>query len=87
MCSALLSQKGGGRRFLNPLCEQRFGPLCLCHDYYLKVFTRGKHWLFTLFLLLLPLQRANRRQTVNASTGAHLAFVSGNANKRLVVNA
>ena len=87
MCTALLSQKSGGRRFLNPLCKQNFGPLCLCHDYYLKVFTRGKHWLFTLFLLLLPFQRANRRLTVNASTGAHLSFVSGNANKRLVVNA
>ena len=51
----------------------------------IKVFIRDQHWLFTLFLLLLPFQRANRRLIINDSTGAHLALVSGNVN-RLVVN-
>ena len=51
---------------------------------YIKVFTRDKHWLFTLFLLLLLFQRANRKLTVNASAGAHLLLVSRNASRRLV---
>jgi len=45
--------------------------------------TRDKDWLFTLFLLLLPFQRANRRLVVNSSTGTHLSLVSGNAKRRL----
>ena len=49
-----------------------------CPDSYLQVFTRGKHWLFTLFLLLLPFWRANRRLIVNAVTGAHPSLISGN---------
>ena len=69
-----------GRRSLNPLLKQHFAPLCPCHDYYIKVFTRDKHWLFTWFLLLLPFQRANRRLIVNALTRAHLSLVSRNAN-------
>ena len=75
-----LSQTRGERRFLNPLLKQSFAPLCTCHDNYLKVFTRDKHWLFTLFLLLLPFWRANRRLVVNTLTGAHLCLVSENAN-------
>ena len=81
-----LSQTRGEWRSLNPLLKQSFAPLCTCHDNYLKVFTRDKHWLFTLFLFLLPFQRANWRLIVNASTGALLTLISGNANKRLVVN-
>ena len=79
-----LFQKRGEQRSLHPLLKQGFTSLCPCHDYYLKVFTRDKHWLFTLFLLLLPFQRANRRLIVNSSTGAHLSLVSGNANRKLV---
>ena len=53
---SLLSQKRGERRSFNPLLEHGFAPLCPCrdhyldyyHDCYLKVFTRDKHWLFTL---------------------------------------
>ena len=71
-----LSPKWGEQGSLNPLCRY----LDYCHDYYLKVFIRNKHWLFTLFLLLLPFQRANRRLIVNAWTGACLSLVSGNAN-------
>ena len=41
------------------------------------MFTREKDWLFTLFLLLLPFQRA----IVNSSAGAHIALVSGNADR------
>ena len=52
--------------------KQGFAPLCpchgyyldCCHDYYLKVFTRDKDWLFTLFLLLLSFWRENRRLIV-----------------------
>ena len=66
---------GGGsgkQRFHNPLLKQGFAPLfpCCdyyldyCHDYYLKVFTRDKDWLFTLFLLFLSFWRENRRLTV-----------------------
>ena len=39
--------------------------------------TREKDWLFTSFLLLLPFRRA----IVNSSTGAHVALVSGNADR------
>ena len=60
-----------------PCCDYY---LDYCHDYYLKVFTRDKHWLFTLFLLFLPFQRANKRLIVNALTGAHLSLGSRNAN-------
>ena len=66
-----LFQKRGEWRSLNPLLKQGFTPLCPYRDYYLKVFTRDKHWLFTLFLLLLPIWRANGRLIINASTGAH----------------
>ena len=74
--------------------KQGFAPLCpchgyyldCCHDYYLKVFTRDKDWLFTLFLLLLPFWRASRRLIVN-STGAHLSLILGNAKRSwLIVN-
>ena len=87
MCSVSCPQKGGNGAPFNPLLEQGFAPLCpcrdhyldYCHDCYLKVFTRDKHWLLTLFLLLFPFQRANRRLLVNALTGAHLSLVSRNA--------
>ena len=75
-----LSQIRGERRSLNPLLKQGFAPLCPCRDNYLKVFSRDKHWLFTLFLLLLPFWRANRRLVVNTLTGAHLCLFSENAN-------
>ena len=83
-----LSHREGDWRSLNPLLKQGFPSFCSCHDYYLdyccdyylKVFTRGKDWLFILFLLLLPFWRANRRLIVNSSTGAHLSLVSGNVN-------
>ena len=78
--------EGGEQRALNPLLKQCFAPLCPCHDYYLKVFTGDKDRLFTLYLLLLPFRRANRRLIVKAETGAHLSPVSGNANRRLVVS-
>ena len=42
------------------------------------MFTRDKHWLFTLFLLLFPFWRANRKLIVNVLTGAHLSLVSEN---------
>jgi len=90
-----LSQKEGcGEwRSLNPLFKQGFTPLCPCHGYYLnychncclKGFTRDKVWLFTLFLLLIPFQKANRRLTVKALIEAYLSLVSGNANRSLVI--
>ena len=64
-----------GSLIVSSLLKQGFATLCPCHDYYCKVLTRDKHWLFTLFLLLLPFRRANRRLIVNALTGAHLALV------------
>ena len=76
------SQKTGKWRSLSSLLKREFAFLCPCHDYYFKVFTEDKHWLFTLF----PFQRANRKLTVNASTGTHPSLVSGNANRRLAVN-
>ena len=78
MCSVSFVPTKRGWRSFNPFKEV-FGSLCPFHDYDLKVFTRDKHWLFSLFLLLLPFQRANRRLTVNALIGAHLSLVSGNA--------
>ena len=79
--------KRRGAESLKPFLKQGFTPLCpcldyyldYCHDYYLKVFTRDKHWLFTLFLLLLPFQMVNRRLIVNTLTGAHLSLISRNA--------
>ena len=45
-----VSQKSGGQRPLSPLLTHAPPSLCLCprRDYYLKVFTKSKHWLFTL---------------------------------------
>ena len=84
---SLLPKEEGAQ---NPLVldSVRVLPLCPCHDYYLdfchdchrNVFIRDKAWLFTLFLLLLPFRRANRKLTVNALTGAHLSFSPRNAN-------
>ena len=45
---------------------QSLVPLCSCHDCYLKMPSGDKAWVFTLFLLLLPFQRANRRLVVSA---------------------
>ena len=39
---------GGGRDPLILYSYRLLPPLCPCHDYYLKVFIRDKHWLFTL---------------------------------------
>ena len=78
-------RSGRERRSLNPLPKQDFSPLCSCHGCYLKVFTRDKTWLLTLFILLLLFQMANRRPIVKALPGAHLSSVSGNANRRLIV--
>ena len=74
-----LSQKGENRDLLSLYSNRALPPLCPCHAYFLKVFTRNEHWLFILFLLLLPFWRANRRPIVNALTGAHLSL-SENAN-------
>jgi len=84
MYSVSLVRKERGGISLNPLLRQGFASLCPCHDYFLEVFTRDRDWLFTLFLLLLPFQRANRRLVVNSLTGAHLPLASGNAKRRLV---
>lgn len=43
------------------------------------MFTRDKPWLFALFLLSFPFQRAKRRLIANALTGVQLSLVSGNA--------
>ena len=43
-CVSLVPKEWGGRS-LNPLLKQGFAPLCPCHDYYLQVLTREKHWL------------------------------------------
>ena len=78
-----LSQKsrgGSGWRSLNLLLKHGFACLCPCRNYYLKAFTRSKDWLFILFLLSLPFQRANRRLIVNALPGAQLSVVSRKAN-------
>ena len=74
---APLSQ-GGEWGSLNPLLKQGFAPLCPYHGITSRSL-QDKHWLFILFLLLLPFRRANRRLIVNSSTGAHLLLVSGNA--------
>ena len=58
----LVPKHGEGEwRSLNPLLRQGFAPFYPCHDNSLKLFKREKHYPFTLFLLLLPFQRANRR--------------------------
>ena len=52
-----LSQKNWEQRCFNSLLNQTFACLCpshdycldYCHDYYLKVFTRDKHWLLPCF--------------------------------------
>ena len=54
-------------------------PLFVLATTYLKVFIRDKHWLFTLFLLLLPFWRENRRLIVNVLTRAYLSLISENA--------
>ena len=71
--------KGGKWRSLNPLLRQY--PSLSCRGYLLEMFTGDKDWLFTLFLLFLPFNRANRMLTVNSSTEAPLSLVSGRANR------
>ena len=78
-CNLSLVPREGGVEIPLILCSNKVFPLCPCHDYYTKVFTRDQHWLFTLFLLLLPFQRANRKLIVNALIGAHLTLISRNA--------
>ena len=65
-------------------CEGFSHPsLCPCHDYSHEMVTRDKDWLLTVFLWLVPFQRANRRLAVNSSTWVHLSVASGNARRRL----
>ena len=66
--------KGEKGRSLNPFLSFLFFffPFRPCHDYYLEMFTRNNNCLFV-----------NRRLIVNSSAGAHLPFLSGNANRRL----
>ena len=49
----------------DPLLKQDLASLCYYHDCYLKESTGDKAWLFTLFQLLIPFQRANGRLVVN----------------------
>ena len=60
-----LPQWGGEWRSLDPLLKQGFAPLWSGHDSYLKASTRDKTWLFTMWLSLVPFQRANRRLILN----------------------
>ena len=84
----------GEQRCLNILLKQGFAALCpcrgcylvYCHDCYLKVLTREKAWVFTLFQLLFPCWKANKRLIVYFSTGTYLRLVSGNMNRRLIVS-
>ena len=85
--SPLSQKRGEGDPLI--LCSTGFCPSlslpwllnCLdyCHDSSLEVFTRDKHWVFTLFLLLLPSWMTNRKLIVNALTGVHLSPISENA--------
>ena len=43
-----LSQKGENRDLLSLYSNRALPPLCPCHAYFLKVFTRDEHWLFTV---------------------------------------
>ena len=54
-----LSQKGGGGRRDLILDSSRILSLFVL-AMTIEVFIRDRHWLFTLFLLLLPFQRASR---------------------------
>ena len=45
--------------------QTRFKPFLFLHNCYHKVSTGDRAWLFTLFQLLLPFQRASRRLVVN----------------------
>ena len=71
---------------LRKVLRKGFASLCPCLDNFPEIFTRDKDCLFTLFLLFLPFWRVSRGLVVNSSTRAHLSLVSGNANRRLVVN-
>ena len=50
---------------LDLLLKQGLSPLCFCPDYYPKVYSGDKAWLFILFLLLFLFWSANRRLVVN----------------------
>ena len=51
--------------------------------YSLEMLTGDKDFLFALFPLSLPFERANRGLVVSSSTAAHLSLASGNAKRRL----
>ena len=64
MCVVSSLSQNMGRGSGDPLIlysNRVLPPFYPCHDNYLKLFKREKHYPFTLFLLLLPFQRANRR--------------------------
>ena len=47
----------------DPLLKQGLAPLCCCHD--CQGDTGDKAWLFTLFVMLLPFQRANGSPSIS----------------------
>ena len=80
-----LSQKRG-RRSLNSLLRVLPLPLfVLAMIVSLRCLQEVETGYLPCFCCYIHLE-ANRRLTVNASTGAHLTLISGNANKRLIVN-
>ena len=93
MCSVSFVPKEGGSRSLNRSLKQGFPlfvlamaiTLTIAMIITLRCIQETNAAYYTLFLLLLPFWRANRRLIVNALTGAHLSLVSGNADNRLVV--
>jgi len=88
MCSVSFVPKEGGSRSLNRSLKQGFPlfvlamaiTLTIAMIITLRCIQETNAAYYTLFLLLLPFWRANRRLIVNALTGAHLSLVSENAN-------
>ena len=84
MYSVSLSQKRGEGDPL-VLYSNRVLPLCPCHDYYFKVFTRDKDGLFVYPLSVVDSISEGKQEVVNALSGALLSPLSEKANRRLVV--
>ena len=72
MCSVSLAPRMGNMWPLDPWLKQDLAPLYSCRDYYLKVSTGSKAWLFILFQVSWPFRRANRKLVVSILTWSPL---------------
>ena len=91
MCSGSLPPKKDVElRSLNPLLKQGFAALCPCHDWYLKLFTRGKKLAVYSVSVVTSVSEGKHEadcKCLNCSPPMSWGFPGGSVGKESICNA